>query len=393
MATSDRIPLADGILTWARKTAGYDIAGASHRLAITAERLTDWEAGKSFPTITQLRNLAKLYKRPLAVLLLPEPPTEFSVLKDYRKLSTDENRDWSPALHAEYKRALTQREVVLELAELSPASINDSQAEFSVDPNASAETAAATLRKLLKMDSWSRTVRSNPGAALNTAIGAIEQLGILVLHTRDVDIAEMRALSIPEWPHPVILLNGSDWPRPRLFSLLHELTHLAIQSGGICDLHEVRQPSAADDVIENFCNQVAASVIMPKKEIEQDQAIASTTKWTLENLAAISTRFGASSEAFLLRLIGLGLVDWSVYRDLKPKLDAAYAEARAFQKARAKDAKGGPSFYVVKARNLGPGYVHSVLDAFYSRAISSFDVADYLDVKFNQVPKLQEALR
>jgi hypothetical protein len=36
--------------------------------------------------------------------------------------------------------------------------------------------------------------------------------------------------------------------------------------------------------------------------------------------------------------------------------------------------------------------VTSVLDAFYSRAISSLDVADYLDMRFDQLPKLETAV-
>jgi hypothetical protein len=31
------------------------------------------------------------------------------------------------------------------------------------------------------------------------------------------------------------------------------------------------------------------------------------------------------------------------------------------------------------------------LDAFHSRTISSFDAADYLDIKFHQLGKVQEA--
>lgn len=44
------------------------------------------------------------------------------------------------------------------------------------------------------------------------------------------------------------------------------------------------------------------------------------------------------------------------------------------------------------ARDLGQGYVTSVLDAFRSRAISSLDVSDYLDVRFDKLDKLEQAV-
>jgi hypothetical protein len=81
-----------------------------------------------------------------------------------------------------------------------------------------------------------------------------------------------------------------------------------------------------------------------------------------------------------------------VYGRRKPELEQAYAEARQRQKDKQKESKGGPSYFTIKARNLGYGYVSSVLDAFHARAISSLDVADYLDIRFDQVSKLEQAV-
>ena len=40
---------------------------------------------------------------------------------------------------------------------------------------------------------------------------------------------------------------------------------------------------------------------------------------------------------------------------------------------------------------MGHGYITSVLDAFRSRAITSLDVADYLDVRYDQLSQLERA--
>lgn len=46
---------------------------------------------------------------------------------------------------------------------------------------------------------------------------------------------EMRAFSLCYDIVPVIMVNGSDAARGRLFSLLHEFVHLLLHTGGLCD--------------------------------------------------------------------------------------------------------------------------------------------------------------
>jgi Zn-dependent peptidase ImmA (M78 family) len=348
------------------------------------------------PTIGQLRKAAKLYKRPLAVLLLPEPPIDFQPLRDFRKVSgAAAARPWSPALHAEFKRAISQREVILELRELAPASVHAPEQTVSVSDQLPPDEVARHLRTLLGLDTWTQTVLSDRYAALKAAIAAVEDLGVLVLQASGIDSTEMRGFSLSEWPWPVIVLNGSDWPRGRLFTLLHELCHLAINAGGLCDLHErpAGQPRV-EDRLEAFCNEVAAGILMPRERFLQDPLVRLATsgyRWTLDELQVLTQRYGASSEAVLLRLVSLGLADWDLYWVLKHQLELAYSAARERERERQQESEGGPPFHIVKARNLGHGYVNAVLDAFHARAISSLDAADYLDVRFDQLARLEQA--
>lgn len=71
--------------------------------------------GTAGPSIAQLRKLASLYKRPLAVFFLPEPPRGFQALRDFRRLPAAEAEQWSMNLQAAIRRAHFQREVSLEL--------------------------------------------------------------------------------------------------------------------------------------------------------------------------------------------------------------------------------------------------------------------------------------
>lgn len=392
---SERIPVVPGVLRWARDTAGFSAGVASKRLGVSQGTLEQWESGAIAPTIKQLRKAAKLYKRPLAVLLLPEPPTDFDALRDFRRLPGESTLEWSPELHAEFKRAASQREVFLELDELASASAPENQQLPSLSTDMLPEGASAELRSALGLSSeqsW-----SNPSDGLNAWITAIEATGIIVIHTRGVDIHEMRGFSISEWPHPVIGLNGNDFPRPRLFTLVHELCHLALNDGGLCDLHEWATNSrTTNDAIEHYCNQVAAGALMPSEMLMEVPGIRDAARgrtWSLDELSDLARPYGVSSESLLLRLIALQRASWDLYWQLKPELEREYEWVRSRQRERQKEQGGGPSYYVVKARDLGHGYVTSVLEAYRTRAISSLDVSDYLDVRFDQLPKLEAVLR
>lgn len=387
-----RIPVVPDVLVWARESAGFDLEEASRRLSPSVAK---WETGDLQPTVKQLRDAAKLYKRPLAVLLLPKRPTDFLPLRDFRRPG-DNGRDqrWSPALHAEFKRAISQRDVMLELAEVSPSSIPPPVQLPSFEVGSPVEEVGSAFRRLLDLESIPPRTWGDPNAALAACVAAIEALGVLVVQTQRVAIAEMRGFSISGWPTPVIALNGSDSPRGRLFTLFHELTHLSLTVGGICDLHEIHGQRDGQDEVEHFCNQVAAATLMPAIAVLSQPSVRAAGRdrwWTLDELAQLGHGFGASAEALLLRLIALGKATWDLYWTQKPEIESRYAAIRESERERRKETSGGPSYYVVKARDLGHGYVNAVIDAFQSRSISSLDAVDYLEVRFDALPKLQAA--
>ena len=391
----EKIPITPEVIRWARTSAGYhQIEDAAKKLGVKTDSLSAWESGTADPTIGQLRKMGNVYKRPLAVLLLPIMPKDFSAQRDLRILKDSERRLWSPTLNAEYRRALSQREVILELEEVYPSSVQKTKKSTIVQSKHDTTEAAAKIRELLNIDSWKYDVKVDPGKSLNAAVDAVEDLGILVVHTKGVSTDEMRGISISVWPHPVIILNGSDGTRARLFTLLHELGHLVRNNGALCDLHEpTKAHNTADDLEEHECNQIAARVLMPKAMLMSDIRIAEVGRWTTDELYKISRTYSASSEAFLLRLIDLDITGWDTYKLLKPELNKIYAEEAEKKEKRKKEGRGGPSFYVVKARDLGHGYIHSVVDAFNARSITSYDAVSYLDIKFNQLGELVKATR
>ena len=75
------------VLRWARESIGLTPLAAARKIGLSDETLVEqWEAGSAAPSIPQLREAARVYKRPLAVFFLSLPPDgNFDVMHDFRR--------------------------------------------------------------------------------------------------------------------------------------------------------------------------------------------------------------------------------------------------------------------------------------------------------------------
>jgi Zn-dependent peptidase ImmA (M78 family) len=382
------------LLTWARTSLGLPPDLAAKKIGVTPERLLSWESGDARPTVAQLRTAAQVYKRPLAVFYLPEVPKDFQPLRDFRRLPDSEKGKLSPELHATIRRAHFQRDAALELRELTDEPVAQAPRVDgdATDPEAFGDAARALLNIDLAVQiSW-RDQRK----ALGAWIEALEDLDVLVLQAQRVEINEMRGFSISEPELPVIVLNGADSPRARIFTLLHEYAHLLTRSSGVCDLHERATANANGDV-EVLCNEIAAAVLLPREALLAEPALANAaTDGTVsdETLRVLSERYSVSREVVLRRLFTLGRASWAFLQSKSQELKGSYERARDEENAKRKAATkpGGPSFYVMRLRDFGKSYVSTALDAYHQDAISSSEFADFLQVKVNRIPSLEAEL-
>ncbi len=374
------------LLTWARTKANIEPINADRKIGVPEGRVTEWEQGKSRPTVTQLRKAADVYKRPLGVFFLPEPPQDFETLRDFRRIFGSAAAEWSAALHDEYRRAHAQREALLEIAELDGIEptgawrltrLPDSGERIAVAARAALEAAATFAFP---------TPGAGKYAHLGYWIAALEELGVMVIQTRggEVEKREMRAFSLYFDEVPVVALNGADWPRGRLFSLIHEYAHLLLHTSGLCDTTTDLRAVTEDRLLEARCNAIAASILMPASVVLSSEMVgarASGHAWELDELIDAAKPFGVSVESFLRRLVTLGQVPQAQY--------TTFREGRPEEDLRGDKSSGG-SFYLTKARDLGKGYVRTVVQARQRNVIDSATAAAFLDVKVNQISKLAE---
>lgn len=322
------------------------------------------------------------------MFFLPEPPKGFETLRDFRRPDLARSGEWSADLHAEYRRAHDQRDALLEIADLDDQPPSHAwRLTVPDDDMRIARLARARLEQEAPL-AYPRP-SADEYAHLGYWTAALEEAGVLVMHTTGgrVSTDEMRAFSLYFDDIPVIVLNGADYPRGRLFSLVHEYAHLLLHSAGLCDTRTDQRATSENRRLEARCNALAAAILMPAATVLKVDLVANHTTgepWALDDLIEAARPFGVSAESFLRRLVTLGRIPMAQYQEFRDACRAADFH---------RDKPGGGNFYINKARDLGKGYVRTVTRAHRSALIDSTTAATYLDVKVNQIPDLAARAR
>lgn len=378
------------LLIWARQSAGFTLQEAARRAEVKSAKLEEWERGETRPTIPQLRALARVYKRPLAVFYLPEPPRDFLPLRDYRRLPGEPLAEQSPALRFGIRNAHFRREAALDLYQEmgeTPPPLTLS-ADTSEDP----EIVAVRFRSALGIAYTDQITWKDDYDALNHWRLALERLGVLVFQVSRVKLSEMRGFSIADLPLPVIGINSQDNPRSRIFTMLHELAHIVLQRGGLCewniDANAEHANLAEEQRIEVFCNAVAGAMMVPQTELLQEDVVVrkqGSIEWANDEIAHLVHRYKANREVILRRLLTLGRTTGAFYQR---KREEFQRESAAYKK---------PTRVIVPPHqkalaSAGNLFANLVLSSYRQDKITASDLSDLLEIKLQYVPKIEQTL-
>lgn len=387
------------LLLWARTSIGFDILAAAKKIGISPERLMEWEAGQSKPTIKQLITIANVYKRPLAVFYLPAPPNEldepFDALRDWRRLPDTQPGDYSTGLRLELRKAEARRDLLLELYNELDEPVNEF--ELVAEIRQSPDVVARRLRAILGVTPQEQTSWRNQWTALRRWTNAIERQDVLIFQTgfyqqQAVDVDEMRGVAIWHSELPIIISNGQDTPNARIFTLLHEFGHLLLRVSSVSnDYFDVRNLGVDASQIEIFCNQFAAELLVPTEMLLADVTVAEhgqNPEWDEYELSQIARKFSISREVILRRLLTLGLTTENFYDQMRQIFLQQYVEARR----KLKESSGGPPYHTRFVRHHGAKYVSTVFDAYDRGAINTSDVSQFLGVKIAHIADIRADL-
>lgn len=376
--TSIRTEVAPDVLKWARKSAGASAEEAAKWAGVDIERYLSWELpGDGSPTMAKLKTLAERFKRPLALLFLPFPPEEKNTPKDFRKPQAA-TAPLSRQFKTQFRHALERRELALELMEEleeKPPSF-DLRASLKDDPAEVAKRARAFIGiSVEEQIAWPYGNKADK--AFNNWREALELSGVLVFQFREVSRDEMRGVSVPEFPLPLIIANRKEGQNARIFSLFHEFTHLMLREGGLCDMSD-------NDATEVFCNRVAGEFLVPRDHLLGSDIVVNhgpSKRWDDDELYGLARRFKVSEETVLRRLLLLDKTNQAFYVEKRRE----YSQRRP--------SKGGPITQDVETLSkLGKRYPDVILRSYYEGNITFSDAAGFMGVKSKYLSAIEKRM-
>lgn len=377
------------LLTWARETAKIPVQEMAFKLNVKESTVRSWEDGSSMPTMAQLEKIAKLVRRPAAVFFLPAPPKDFETLRDFRK--TSYKGEYSTALTFILREIQTKQQWISDFLKEEGHPRLNFIGRFSL--STPVKQVAGDIRRELQINSIPKNTD-----ALKYWIGKAEARGIFIaisgnIHSRMlIDVDEVRGFAITDPYAPYIFINGKDYLNSQLFTLVHELVHLWLNSSGVSNINIEDETSSTDnDEIELYCNRVAAETLMPEKQLLEalSQDAALITLQMIENLAKM---FSVSRLAMLVRLFQMSAINFKTYSVLKVQFEKQFQEF--LEHASKKEKQGHPDPYLMQIRKNSRLFSEVVYSSYKNGLLSGRDASELLNIKissFNKIPHLLSA--
>jgi Zn-dependent peptidase ImmA (M78 family)/transcriptional regulator with XRE-family HTH domain len=373
------------LLKWARETAGYLPEQAAKKAKVQMATLTDWESGAQRLDMVQLRRLSDIYDRPLAAFYLSSPPKEQKLPRDFRHVAGTKTGALSPSLISEIRQARDRRDIALDLYD----EIGEKPLRFTLRATRH-EDSSKVVRNLgvaVHLSDIQKRGVNSPNRTLTLLRAAVESLGVLVFQVPDIEVSETRGFSLSESLLPVIVLASGDAPEARIFTLLHEMTHLMLREPGICD--------QGSDAVEIYCNSVAGRALVPSDALATAiDALAphpENTPWEDSDLLKLAHQFSASRETIARRLVDLELMSHDEYQEKREEYLRKREEYLKSPKVK-KKGNGGPSQAALVLARVGLSFARLVLDGYQHERLTISDVTGYLSVRAKHLPTIERSV-
>lgn len=391
---SELAPITPAVMRWARITAKYSIEEAAAKLGRLENELIAWEDGADEPTVVQARNAAKLYRRSFAVLFLPEPPADFSVIPDYRKLPLTGIRAYSREL------TFLLRETHERLAWAGEFLTAEEHAPLDFVGSATIKDApgnvAEAIRQRLGVGTDDTARCADTESALRMWIAKAEDAGVFVFRTGTVESAEACGFVLSDTLSPFIYLNSNDAKARQLFTLAHELVHLWVNQSAVSNMaHSGHAPNRQIEQTETFCNKVAALLLLDPARLTIERAKLPPDMNVVEAADRLAKKFKVSGEVVARQLLDKGEIRDEDYEQVRVHYISLWRQHREREKAERERLKqeGRPSpplFYQLKPVQCGYSFMRTVLTAYSSGSATATDVQALLGVSVKTIPKFSE---
>lgn len=377
------------MLIWARSNTPFESTiDVQKRLKIDASKIDKWENGEEYPSITDAKKLASLYKMPFAAFYLTDiPGKEPHPYTDRRTCNDTIYKETSYALWSEVERIIGNRDEMLQFTE-DEESFNYESVP-TINQNCSISKIAEVIGKYLEINPPFKNKTAYGGNSFKYYRSVLESKGIFVAQVTGVSLEEMKGLSVFYEKFPIIAVNNKDYDRSKTFSIMHEMAHLVRRSSSLCliDFDE------RNDEEEKLCDSIAAEVLMPEK------AFASivnkyhvTDGWDEECLKSIADKFGVSVFSVIRRLPEVGFISRNEYFHLYGEYSDAFEKKQKEIDANKESKNNYIPYYAKYLNKEGYLYTKTIMSAYSRGTITYGELCNVLNVSSLHIGKMERAV-
>lgn len=308
-----RVAVNPDLFRWARERSRID----SLVLLSRFPNLPASESAEVQPTLKQLEDFARATHAPIGFFFLNQPPQESLLIPDFRTVAgrvvTRPSPNLLDTIYACQERQSWYREFGTVTNEAPRAFVG------SLTTQTPPAIAAATISRAIGFDLESRRDCPTWTEALRRFIDQADTIGVLVMlsgvvynnNRRPLEPEEFRGFALLDSLAPLVFINGADSKAAQMFTLAHELAHLWIGASALSDSTAGATP---DQAIEQWCNSVAAELLVP---LEPLRASLEAGERLSDTMARLARNFKVSSLVILRRLRDAGHLDptafWTAY--------------------------------------------------------------------------------
>ncbi|MGD1004391.1 MAG: XRE family transcriptional regulator [Methanoregulaceae archaeon] len=373
------VEINPSVMKWLREDSGWTQNEIGRRLNISINLISQWESGHKKPTLNQLRELSKAFKRPLTAFYLPEKLEERERPPDYRRFGK-RDEGLTKEMRFTIRKAQYFQEVCKEM--MTNTGKNTKPIIDRYNPNEKSEKIAKIERENFGITINDQLNWEDERTALKKWIEVFEQKNICVF-SFPMDDGNLRGFTLQDFEPYTIVINSSEIPQARIFTLFHEYAHILLGISALClPMMSITNPTTHIEKIEDWCDNFAGAFLLPKENIPED-----IFPINMKNITKLSNQFKVSKSmvATRLRIYNLILDD-----EYKLIIDALQ---RADSLNKTDEDGGGGEFPERKAlRQKGKLFCSLVLQNIANNRITDSTALDYLEIKLKSIDNLQKLL-
>ena len=363
-------PIRTSVINWACDRIGVPYSDISKKNGL--KNLAKETNGVVKLTMKQLEVLSHILRYPLFYLMLDEPVEKLDRLPidDFRTINGKEAQT-SIDLYEQIDFCKAQQDWFIDYVKENAIEPFEYISKFTIKDNP--EIAGHIIRNLIGISN----ITSNKTNEFYKKLKKnIEDQYILVFTskvlkntTHRLSISEFRGYALTDKYAPLIFINGNDSINAQIFTLCHELGHICLGISGISDVSLKNKRTT-----EKWCNNFAASILMPSEKISQD-----FKKYNYLNdfLEYSINKYHVSLNAIIIRLYSLNLITKAEFETQWKKAEMIYENYLNSLQEKRKEGSSNGDYYKTAASRLSSLFTRAII-ASTSVGATTFREASHL---------------